>query len=96
VSSTPISDGEAQLALEAFARTTFRFRREKDIERVTAEKVSEGKIVARVKDDGFSILARADAVTTVPGVCRARDAVGVFLTSGLHYMAIANWWVEKP
>jgi carbamoyltransferase len=30
-----------------------------------------------------------------PMVYRARDAVDVFLRSGLQYMALANWWVEK-
>jgi carbamoyltransferase len=30
-----------------------------------------------------------------PIVYRARDAVDVFLRSGLQYMALANWWVEK-
>ena len=30
-----------------------------------------------------------------PIVYRARDAVDVFLRSGLEKMALANWWVEK-
>ena len=30
-----------------------------------------------------------------PIVYRARDAVDVFLRSGLRHMALANWWVEK-
>ena len=30
-----------------------------------------------------------------PMVYRARDAVDVFLRSGLEYMALGNWWVEK-
>ena len=30
-----------------------------------------------------------------PMVYRARDAVDVFLRSGLEHMALANWWVEK-
>ncbi len=30
-----------------------------------------------------------------PIVYRARDAVDVFLRSGLEHMALANWWVEK-
>ena len=30
-----------------------------------------------------------------PIVYRASDAVDVFLRSGLEYMALANWWVEK-
>ncbi len=30
-----------------------------------------------------------------PIVYTARDAVGVFLRSGLEYMAVGNWWVEK-
>ena len=30
-----------------------------------------------------------------PVVYRARDAVDVFLRSGLEFMALGNWWVEK-
>jgi carbamoyltransferase len=30
-----------------------------------------------------------------PIVYRARDAVDVFVRSGLRYMALGNWWVEK-
>ncbi len=30
-----------------------------------------------------------------PMVYRARDAVDVFVRSGLEYMALGNWWVEK-
>ena len=30
-----------------------------------------------------------------PIVYRARDAVNVFARSGLEYMALGNWWVEK-
>jgi predicted NodU family carbamoyl transferase len=30
-----------------------------------------------------------------PMVYRARDAVDVFLRSGLEYMALGHWWVEK-
>ena len=30
-----------------------------------------------------------------PMVYRARDAVDVFLRSGLEHMALGNWWVEK-
>jgi carbamoyltransferase len=30
-----------------------------------------------------------------PMVYRARDAVDVFLRSGLEYMALGNWWLEK-
>jgi carbamoyltransferase len=30
-----------------------------------------------------------------PMIYRARDAVDVFLRSGLEYMALGNWWVEK-
>jgi carbamoyltransferase len=203
----PISDGEARLALEPLA-TKLRFRWEPDIERVAAEKLAEGKIVARAKGavefgaralGNRSILARADSPTAVreinsmiknrdfwmpfapsvlaerakdyyeklkavaspymmygfrsrpekraafaaaqhpydfttrphevfeahnadyyrllqeyeartgegillntsfnlhgePIVYRARDAVDVFLRSGLRHMALANWWVEK-
>jgi carbamoyltransferase len=31
-----------------------------------------------------------------PIVYRARDAMDVFVRSGLQYMALGNWWVEKP
>jgi carbamoyltransferase len=31
-----------------------------------------------------------------PIVYRARDAMDVFLRSGLQHMALGNWWVEKP
>ncbi|HEV2198908.1 MAG TPA: carbamoyltransferase C-terminal domain-containing protein [Bryobacteraceae bacterium] len=31
-----------------------------------------------------------------PIVYGARDAVGVFVRSGLRAMALGNWWVEKP
>lgn len=204
----PITDGEAQLALEAAANRSMRFRWEGDIERVTAEMLAEGKIVARAKGPvefgaralgNRSILARADSLTAVreinemvknrdfwmpfapsvlaerardyyvkpkpvaspymmlafrsraekrasfaaaqhpydfttrphevfaehnedyhrllkeyesrtgegivlntsfnlhgePIVYRARDAVDVFLRSGLRHMALGNWWVEK-
>jgi carbamoyltransferase len=30
-----------------------------------------------------------------PMVYRARDAIDVFVRSGLEYMALGNWWVEK-
>ncbi len=203
----PISDGEAQLALEARS-PGIRFRWEQNIERIAAEKLAEGKIVARAKGavefgaralGNRSILARADSSTAVrvinemvknrdfwmpfapsvlasragdyyrkpkpvtspymmfgfhsrpetrasfaaaqhpydfttrphevfeehnpdyhrllkeyesrtgegillntsfnlhgePIVYRARDAVDVFLRSGLRHMALGNWWVEK-
>ena len=68
----PITDGEARLALEPRA-TELRFRWEPDIERVAAEKLAEGKIIARAKGavefgaralGNRSILARADARRT--------------------------------
>lgn len=204
----PITGGEAQLALEGVAGHGLRFRWENDIERTAAEKLAEGKIVARAKGavefgaralGNRSILARADSPTAVrvinemvknrdfwmpfapsvlasraneyyrkpkpvsspymmlgfhsrpekrasfaaaqhpydfttrphevfedhnpdyhrllkeyeartgegillntsfnlhgdPIVYRARDAVDVFLRSGLQHMALGNWWVEK-
>jgi carbamoyltransferase len=204
----PITDGEAQMALETVRNRGIRFRWEQDIERVAAEKLTEGKIVARAKGavefgaralGNRSILARADSPTAVrvinemvknrdfwmpfapsvlasrasdyyekpkpvkspymmfgfrsrpdkrasfaaaqhpydfttrphevfedhnadyyrllkeyesrtgegillntsfnlhgdPIVYRARDAVDVFLRSGLDHMALGNWWVEK-
>jgi carbamoyltransferase len=204
----PITDAEAQSALEAIASRSVRFRWQRDIECHTAEKLAEGKIVARAKGavefgaralGNRSILARADSPTAVrvinemvknrdfwmpfapsvlasraddyyekpkpvaspymmfgfrsrpekrasfaaaqhpydfttrphevfeehnadyhrllkeyesrtgegillntsfnlhgePIVYRARDAVDVFLRSGLNHMALGNWWVEK-
>jgi carbamoyltransferase len=204
----PITDGESQMALEAAPDRTMRFRWTNDIEAVAAEKLAEGKIVARAKGavefgaralGNRSILARADSPTAVreinemvknrdfwmpfapsvlasraslyyrkpkpvsspymmfgfhsrpekraafaaaqhpydfttrphevleehnadyhrlleeyesrtgegillntsfnlhgePIVYRARDAVDVFQRSGLRYMALGNWWVEK-
>lgn len=205
----PITDAEAESALEAAARTQrLGIRYAADIERTAAEKLAEGKIVARAKGalefgaralGNRSILARADSPDAVrminemvknrdfwmpfapsvlaekadqyyskpkpvrsphmmfafrsrpekraafpaaqhpydfttrpqevsaasnpdyyrllreyevcagegivlntsfnlhgePIVYRARDAVDVFLRSGLQYMALGNWWVEK-
>jgi carbamoyltransferase len=204
----PITDREAQLVLNSIASPKVRFRWEPDIECLTAEKLAEGKIVARAKGGiefgaralgNRSILARADSPTAVrqinemiknrdfwmpfapsvladrakdyyekpkpvsspymmfafrsrpekrasfaaaqhpydfttrphevtenhnpdyyrllkeyeartgegillntsfnlhgePIVYRASDAVNVFLRSGLAYMALGNWWVEK-
>jgi carbamoyltransferase len=68
----PITDRECQLVLEGEPK--LRFRWERDIERVTAEKLAEGKIVARAKGavefgaralGNRSILARADSATAV-------------------------------
>jgi carbamoyltransferase len=68
----PITDVEAQLALENSAGEKVRFRWERDIERVAAEKLAEGKIVARAKGavefgaralGNRSILARGDSPT---------------------------------
>ncbi|HTB15119.1 MAG TPA: carbamoyltransferase C-terminal domain-containing protein [Bryobacteraceae bacterium] len=70
----PITDGEAQLVLESIASPRVRFRVERDIERVAAEKLAEGKVVARAKGavefgaralGNRSILARADSPTAV-------------------------------
>jgi carbamoyltransferase len=204
----PITDDEAQMALEVASNGKLRFRWEYDIERLAAEKLAAGKIVARAKGavefgaralGNRSILARADSPTAVrvinemvknrdfwmpfapsvlasrandyyvkpkpvaspymmfgfrsrpekraafaaaqhaydfttrphevfeehnadyyrllkeyesrtgegillntsfnlhgePIVYRARDAVDVFLRSGLSHMALGNWWVEK-
>jgi carbamoyltransferase len=204
----PITDREVQLVLSSVAGRRMRFRWVPDIESLTAEKLAEGKIVARAKGavefgaralGNRSILARADSPTAVreinemiknrdfwmpfapsvladraneyyekpkpvsspymmfafrsrpekraafaaaqhphdfttrphevledhnpdyyrllkeyesrtgegillntsfnlhgePIVYRARDAVDVFLRSGLAYMALGNWWVEK-
>ncbi|HVO99150.1 MAG TPA: carbamoyltransferase C-terminal domain-containing protein [Bryobacteraceae bacterium] len=69
-----INDGEAQLALEAIAGRSVRIRWEHDIERVTAQKVAAGNIVARANGPmefgaralgNRSILARADSLSAV-------------------------------
>jgi len=70
----PITDREAQLALNSVSGPRVRFRWASDIESLTAEKLAEGKIVARAKGavefgaralGNRSILARADSPTAV-------------------------------
>ncbi|MFM2123996.1 MAG: hypothetical protein RL328_447 [Acidobacteriota bacterium] len=72
----PITDGEAHAALEEAARegAPLRFSWKQDIEAVTAEALSQGRIVARAKGSvefgaralgNRSILARADQANTV-------------------------------
>ncbi len=80
----PITDGEAERALDA-AAGTFRATYADDIERTTAEKLAQGKIVARAKGalefgaralGNRSILARADspmAVRVINEMVKNRD-----------------------
>ena len=44
---------------------------------------------------GSAVLNTSFNIHGEPIVYRARDAVDVFLRSGLEHMALANWWVEK-
>ena len=104
----PITDGEAQLALEEAARKSnqLRFHWHGDIERTTAEKLSEGKIVARAKGavefgaralGNRSILARADspnAVRTINHAIKNRDFWMPFAPSVLAERA--DDYYEKP
>jgi len=104
----PIGDGEAQLALEAAAHRTMRFRWESDIERVAAEKLAEGKIVARAKGPvefgaralgNRSILARADSPTAVREInemVKNRDFWMPFAPSVLASRASDYYWKPKP
>jgi carbamoyltransferase len=102
----PITDGEAQLALEAIANRDVRFRWESDVERVAAEKLAEGKIVARAKGavefgaralGNRSILARADSPTAVREInemVKNRDFWMPFAPSVLA--SRAHDYYEKP
>lgn len=103
----PITDEEAQTALEAAPRG-MRFRWERDIERVAAQKLCEGKIVARAKGaaefgaralGNRSILARADsptAVRVVNGMVKNRDFWMPFAPSVLAGRAGDYYHKPKP
>jgi len=102
----PITDGEAQVALEAASNRKLRFRWERDIERLAAEKLAEGKIVARAKGavefgaralGNRSILARADSPTAVRAInemIKNRDFWMPFAPSVLA--SRANDYYVKP
>ena len=104
----PITDGEAQLALETAAANNgrFRFRYMADIERQTAEKLAQGKIVARAKGaaefgaralGNRSILSRADspnAVRVINQMVKNRDFWMPFAPSVLAERAAD--YCEKP
>jgi carbamoyltransferase len=102
----PITDREAQCVLEAVGNGQIRFRWERDIERLTAEKLAEGKIVARAKGavefgaralGNRSILARADsptAVRVINEMVKNRDFWMPFAPSVLA--SRAQEYYEKP
>lgn len=102
----PITDGEAHLALESPSKRSMRFCWESDIERVAAEKLAEGKIVARAKGavefgaralGNRSILARADspaAVREINEMVKNRDFWMPFAPSVLA--GRANDYYRKP
>ena len=105
----PITDGEAQLALESpAARGRLRFRYSSDIERVTAEKLADGKIVARAQGSAEfgaralgnrSILARADspnAVRVINHMVKNRDFWMPFAPSVLAERAVDYYEKPKP
>ncbi len=103
----PITDEEAQSALEA-AQAPIRFHWHSDIERVTAQKLSEGKIVARAKGPvefgaralgNRSILARPDvpgAVKTINEAIKSRDFWMPFAPSVLAEAASRYYQKPKP
>jgi carbamoyltransferase len=104
----PITDTQAQAALEAAARrgSRLRFHWDSNIERKTAEALAEGKIVARAKGanefgaralGNRSILARADApgaVRTINDAIKNRDFWMPFAPSVLAERA--SLYYEKP
>ena len=105
----PITDQEAQLALEAGARAgRLRMEYSSDIERTTAEKLAEGKIVARAHGavefgaralGNRSILARADspdAVRVINEMVKSRDFWMPFAPSVLAERAGDYYVKPKP
>jgi carbamoyltransferase len=104
----PITDEEAQSALEPVAGRSIRIRWERDIERVTAEKLTAGKIVARAKGavefgaralGNRSILARADSPTAVREInemIKNRDFWMPFAPSVLANRADEYYVKPKP
>jgi carbamoyltransferase len=106
----PITDAEAQLALEEVARLDckLRFRWEPDIERVTADQLAQGKIVARASGKvefgaralgNRSILARADSpavVRTINEAIKNRDFWMPFAPSVLAESAHRYYSKPKP
>jgi carbamoyltransferase len=105
----PITDREAQLALEPAARASrLRMHFVDDIERRVAEKLSEGKIVARAKGaaefgaralGNRSILARADsphAIRAINEMIKCRDFWMPFAPSVLEERAGEYYIKPKP
>jgi carbamoyltransferase len=104
----PITDGESQLALEVESNRTMRFHWTNDIEAVAAEKLAEGKIVARAKGavefgaralGNRSILARADspaAVREINEMVKNRDFWMPFAPSVLARRAGDYYIKPKP
>jgi carbamoyltransferase len=102
----PITDAEAEMALRSAASPAISCRWERDIESVTAEKLAQGKIVARAKGavefgaralGNRSILARADSPTAVREIndmIKNRDFWMPFAPSVLAERA--NDYYRKP
>ncbi len=103
-----MNDGEAQLALESIAGRHVRICWEHDIERVTAQQVADGNIVARAKGPvefgaralgNRSILARADspsAVRVINEMIKNRDFWMPFAPSVLASRADEYYVKPKP
>lgn len=105
----PITDGEAELALEAASGTgKFRATYVNDIERKTAHELAQGRIVARAKGavefgaralGNRSILARADspsAVRVINEMVKSRDFWMPFAPSVLAERADEYYMKPKP
>jgi len=109
----PITDAETERALAAAAATgaggaRFRATYANDIERMAAEKLAQGKIVARAKGaaefgaralGNRSILARADspaAVRVINEMVKSRDFWMPFAPSVLAERADEYYWKPKP
>lgn len=106
----PITDAEAEAVLQAAASSGARIRScwHQDIERVTAENLAQGKIVARAKGcvefgaralGNRSILARPDAtgvVRTINEAIKSRDFWMPFAPSVLAERAARYYEKPKP
>jgi carbamoyltransferase len=106
----PITDGEAHMALEDAARdcSRVRFHWASDIARTTAEKLAEGKVVARAAGPvefgaralgNRSILARADsphAVRFINAAIKNRDFWMPFAPSVMASRAARYYEKPKP
>jgi len=104
----PLSETETQQVLEGVAGSKLRFHWVRDIESLTAEKLAEGKVVARAKGavefgaralGNRSILARADApaaVRQINQMIKNRDFWMPFAPSVLANRATEYYEKPKP